>query len=118
MELSSPRFKALAITVGFSFWFFIITSVAGLFSIIYFVSFVVIVFVITQLLSTKISWALDAFALFNTRLFLGIVFVFMISIYGVLFKILKIDLLRLRTKSDSYWLEMEKFDQTRILKQC
>jgi len=118
MELSSPRFKALAVTVGFSFWFFIITSAAGLFSIIYFVSFVVIVFVITQLLSIKIGWALDAFALFNTRLFLGIVFVFMISIYGVIFKILKIDLLRLRTKSDSYWLEMEELDQSRILKQC
>jgi len=33
MELSSQRFKALAVTAGFSLWFFIITSATGLFSI-------------------------------------------------------------------------------------
>ena len=32
MELSSPRFKALAVTAGFSFWFVIITVGIGVFS--------------------------------------------------------------------------------------
>ena len=40
MELSSPRFKAAAVTAGFSLWFFIISSSIGLFSIEVFAIFV------------------------------------------------------------------------------
>ena len=49
MELSSPRFKALAVTAGFSFWFFIISSATGLFSIEALVIFLVLVITITQI---------------------------------------------------------------------
>ena len=51
MELSSPRFKALAVTAGFSLWFFIISSAVGLFSYEAFTIFVAILISITQLFS-------------------------------------------------------------------
>ena len=35
---------------------------------------------------------------------------FVIAIYGILFKVLRIDLLRLQKKNDSYWLEIESND--------
>ena len=41
----------------------------------------------------------------------------MISVYGILFKILKIDLLRLKKQKDTYWLDMEELKSTRIFKQ-
>ena len=52
MELSSLRFKALAVTAGFSLWFFIISSGAGLFSIEAFVIFVAITISITQIFAS------------------------------------------------------------------
>ena len=107
MELSSPRFKALAVTAGFSLWFFIISSATGLFSIEAFVIFIVITIAITQIFAIKLSKALDIFAIINTKIFLGIMFIFVISLYGIYFKILRIDLLRLKKQSSSYWLDTD-----------
>lgn len=117
MEISSPRFKALAITFGFSFWFFIISTSIGFFSFEIFGLFVTITATITQILSKKVSSALDIFAKINTKFFLGILFVSVISIYGILFKFLRIDLLRLKKQPNSYWLSTEHYKEGRILKQ-
>lgn len=117
MELSSPRFKALAVSSGLTLWFFIITSVTGIFSLEIFVIFIVSIFILMQILSFKVSKVLDYFAIFNTKLFLGILFVGVVSIYGILFRILKIDLLRLKKNPDSYWLNIEQLSEERILKQ-
>ena len=117
MELSSPRFKALAVTAGFSLWFFIISSATGLFSFEVFTIFVAILISITQIFAFKLSKALDIFALINTKVFLGILFIFVVSLYGVFFKVLCIDLLRLKKQSSSYWLDIDKIKQSTIFKQ-
>jgi hypothetical protein len=117
MELSSPRFKALTVTAGFSLWFFIISSAIGLFSIDAFVIFVAITIAITQIFAFKLSKALDIFAMINTKIFLGIFFVFVVSLYGMFFKVLRIDLLRLKKQSTSYWLDTDKIKQSTIFKQ-
>ncbi len=107
MQTSSPRFKSLAVTAGLSFWFFIITTGAGVFSLEYLAVFIGIVLTITQIFATKISKGLDVFAIINTKVFLGALFVFVFAIYGILFKFMRIDLLRLKKQNDSYWLEIE-----------
>ena len=107
METSSPRFKSLAVTAGLSFWFFIFSNAAGVFTLEYFGMFVLIILTITQIFAKKISKGLDIFAIINTRVFLGILFIFVISIYGILFRFLRIDLLRLKRQNDSYWLKIE-----------
>ena len=117
MELSSARFKALAVTAGFSLWFFIISSAAGLFSFEVFTIFVAILISITQIFAFKLSKALDIFALINTKVFLGILFIFVVSLYGIFFKVLCIDLLRLKKQSSSYWLDIDKIKQSTIFKQ-
>ena len=117
MELSSTRFKALAVTAGFSLWFFIISSATGLFSFEAFVIFVAVTISITQIFALKLSKALDIFAIINTRIFLGILFVFVISLYGIFFKVLRIDLLRLKKQSSSYWLDIDKIKQSTVFKQ-
>ena len=117
MALSSTRFKALAVTAGFSLWFFIISSATGLFSIDAFVIFVAITITITQIFAFKLSKALDIFAIINTKIFLGILFVFVVSFYGVFFKVLHIDLLRLKKQSSSYWLDTDKIKQSTIFRQ-
>ncbi len=117
METSSPRFKSLAVTAGFSFWFFIITSSMGFFSIEILIIFVVSILITTQIFAVKISKGLDIFAVINTKIFLSILFVGVISIYGILFKILRIDLLRLKNQNDSYWLDIEQTKPNRIRKQ-
>ena len=117
MELSSSRFKALAVTAGFSLWFFIISSVAGLFSFEALAIFVAITISITQIFAFKLSKALDIFALINTKVFLGILFIFVVSLYGIFFKVLCIDLLRLKKQSSSYWLDIDKIKQSTIFKQ-
>ena len=117
MELSSTRFKALAVTAGFSLWFFIISSAAGLFSFEAFAIFVAITIFITQIFAFKLSKALDIFALINTKMFLGILFVFVVSLYGIFFKVLHIDLLRLKKQPSSYWLDTDKIKQSTIFKQ-
>jgi len=117
MELSSPRFKALAVTAGFSFWFIIITTGIGVFSFELFGIFLAITVAITQIFSVKLSKGLDVFAIINTRIFLGILFVFVISLYGILFKALRIDLLGLKKQSSSYWLDLDDIKQSTIFKQ-
>ena len=117
MNASSPRFKSLAVTAGLSFWFFIILSSTGIFSIEIFVVFVISILSITQVFAKKISKGLDIFAIINTKIFLGILFVTVISIYGILFKLLRIDLLRLKKQKGSYWLDLEQTKSHRIRKQ-
>jgi len=117
MELSSPRFKALAVTAGFSFWFFIISSATGLFSLEAFAIFVAITTAITQIFAVKLSKALAVFAMINTKIFLGILFIFMLSLYGIFFKVLRIDLLRLKKQSSSYWLDIDEIKQSTMFKQ-
>ncbi len=117
MELSSPRFKALAVSAGFTFWFFVITSIVGVFTLEYFAIFVAVVFPLMQFMSIKVSGALDIFAIYNTKFFLGILFVFVISLYGIFFRVLRIDLLRTKKHNVTYWLDIEQLKPSRILKQ-
>ena len=117
MELSSPRFKALAVTAGFTFWFIIITTGFGIFSFELLGIFVTITIAVTQIFSVKLSKGLDIFAIINTKVFLGILFVFLISLYGIFFKILRIDLLRLKKQSSSYWLDLDDIKQSTVFKQ-
>jgi len=117
MELSSPRFKALAVTAGFSLWFFIISSASGLFSFEALAIFVALTISITQIFAFKLSKALDIFAIINTKIFVGILFVFVVSLYGIFFKVLHIDLLRLKKQPSSYWLDIDKIKQSTIFKQ-
>lgn len=116
MELSSPRTKALAVTAGLSFWFFIITNSTGLFSIELMISFVAGILLVTQIFALKLSNILDIFAKINTKVFLGLLFVCIITIYAFLFKFLRIDLLRLKKQNNSYWLDVEQ-NEHRIRKQ-
>ncbi len=117
MELSSPRFKALAVALGFSFWFFIISSATGFFSFEVFAIFIVIAISTTQIFVVKLSKGLDVFAIINTKIFLGILFIFVVSLYGIFFKVLRIDLLRLEKQSESYWLHIDKIKQSTIFRQ-
>ena len=118
MELSSPRFKALAVTAGFSFWFIIITIGFGVFSFELLGIFVAITITITQIFSVKLSKGLDIFAIVNTKIFLGILYIFIISVYGILFRILAIDLLRTKWKTQgTYWIDIEQLNEERTLKQ-
>ena len=117
MELSSPRFKSLAVTLGFSFWFFVLSSAIGFFTLEIFGLFVITLFIITQIFTKKLSKILDAFAIFNTKIFLGIIHISVISLYGIFFKILRIDVLRLKKQNDTYWLDIEQLNEGRIEKQ-
>lgn len=117
MELSSPRFKSLAVSFGLSFWFFIITHALNMFSIQDMIIFIVGIVVVTQIFARKISNILDVIAIINTKIFLGILFVCLISLYGIIFRILKIDLLRLQKQNETYWLESEQLKESRIFKQ-
>ena len=117
MELSSPRFKSVVVTAGFSFWFFIIITAFGIFSFEILLIFIASVFAITQTFSSKISKGLDIFAKINTKIFLGALFIFVISIYGILFRVLRIDLLRLKKQNNTYWLDMEHNTTNRMGKQ-
>jgi hypothetical protein len=117
MQTTSPRFKSLAVSAGLTFWFFIITSSTGIFSIELLILFIGIIFSITQVFTKKISKGLDILAIINTKIFLGILFIGLISIYGILFRLLQIDLLRLKKEKNSYWLNVEETGQDRIRKQ-
>ena len=106
MKTSSHRFKSLAVTAGLSFWFFIITSSTEIFSIEILIIFVAVVLSVTQIFTKKISKGLDIFAEINTKIFLGI-----------LFRLLRIDLLRLKKQNNTYWLDVEETKPHRIRKQ-
>ena len=43
--------------------------------------------------------------------------IFVISLYGIFFKILRIDLLRLRKQSSTYWLDLDDIKQSTVYKQ-
>tara|TARA_B110000196_G_C20601688_1_gene411082 strand:+ start:93 stop:449 length:357 start_codon:yes stop_codon:yes gene_type:complete len=117
MDASSPRFKSLAVTAGLSFWFLIILSSAGYFTVEIFIIFIASILIVTQIFTKKISKGLDIFAMINTKIFLGILFCAVISIYGILFRLLRIDLLRLKKQGGSYWLDVEQTPPQRIRKQ-
>ena len=117
MQTSSPRFKSLAVTAGLSFWFFIITTSTGIFSVEILILFVAIILSVTQIFTKKLSKGLDVFAIINTKIFLGILFITVISIYGILFRLLRIDLLRLKKQDETYWLDVEQTKPCRIRKQ-
>ena len=117
MQTSSPRFKSIAVSAGLTFWFFIISSTAGFFFLEILLLFMGIIFSVTQIFTKKISKGLDIFAIINTKIFLGILFIFIISIYGILFRLLQIDLLRLKKQKNSYWLDVEQTKSDRIRKQ-
>ena len=117
MRHSPSRLKALAVTAGFSLWFFIISSITGLFSFEALIIFAAVTLIITQIFAVKLSKAMDIFAIINTKVFLGILFVFVISLYGIFFRILRIDLLRLKKQNTSYWLEIDKKNQSTVVKQ-
>lgn len=117
MQLSSPRFKSIAVTAGLTFWFFIITSTTGYFSYESLLIFSISILTITQIFAYKVSKGLDKFAIFNTTVFLGLLFICIISIYGILFKLLRIDLLRLKKNNETYWLDVEESNSERIVKQ-
>ena len=76
-----------------------------------------VVLSVTQIFAKKISKVLDIFAIINTKIFLGILFVIVISIYGILFRLLRIDLLRLKKQDGTYWLDMDQTKPHRIRKQ-
>ena len=117
MERSSSRFKALAVSAGLSFWFFIISSVTGMFSIEAMLSFIAGIIILTQVFAIKVSKVLDVFAIINTKIFLGILFIFLVSIYGIVFRFLRVDLLRLKKQKVTYWLDTDDFKSNKILKQ-
>ena len=117
MERSSSSFKALAVSAGLSFWFFIISSVVGIFSIEVMLSFIVGIIILTQVFAIKLSKALDVFAIINTKIFLGILFVFLVSIYGIVFRFLGIDLLRQKKHKGTYWLDITNFGSKKMSKQ-
>ena len=117
MKTSSPRFKSISVSAGLTFWFFLISSITGFFSLEFLLLFIGIIFPITQIFAKKISKGLDIFAIINTKFFLGILFISIISVYGILFRLLKIDLLRLKKQNNSYWLDVEQTKSDRIGKQ-
>ena len=80
-------------------------------------SFVAIIIIVTQIFAVKLSKLLDIFAIYNTKIFLGILFVIIISLYGILFRVLRIDLLRLQKQQETYWLDIEQLKVYRIFKQ-
>ena len=117
MEHSSSKFKALAVSAGLSFWFFIISSITGMFSIEAMLLFILAIVITSQIFAIKLSKALDVFAIINTKIFLGILFIFLVSIYGIIFRLLKIDLLRLKKQKETYWLATNDFKPNKISKQ-
>tara|TARA_Y100000758_G_C15760386_1_gene315592 strand:- start:37 stop:393 length:357 start_codon:yes stop_codon:yes gene_type:complete len=117
MEHSSSKFKALAVSAGLSFWFFIISSITGMFSIEAMLLFILAIVIVSQIFAIKLSKALDVFAIINTKIFLGILFIFLVSIYGMIFRLLKIDLLRLKKQKETYWLATNDFKPNKISKQ-
>ena len=117
MKLSSTRFKSIAVTAGLTFWFVILTSTIGYFSYEFLIIFSISILTLTQIFAYKVSKGLDKFAIFNTIVFLGILFIFIMSIYGILFKLLRIDLLRLKKNKETYWLDVEETTSERIVKQ-
>lgn len=104
----NPRLKSLAVTAGLSFWFYVISSSVGLFEPWHLLAFASAVLVATQAFAPRVSRGLDAVAIANTAVFLGLLFATLISLYGLLFRALGVDLLRTRGArgggSSTHWL--------------
>ena len=118
-DLPSTRLKALTITAGFSLWFFIITSATDTFTWEIFAIFVIVLLMATQILAQKITRVLEVFAAINTKVFLGIAFIFVFSVYGLCCRLLRIDLLRLKQDPGqaTYWLPMEAHSMQENIRQ-
>ncbi len=116
-NMESSRFKAIFVSTGISLWFFIITTALGIFTIEIFVIFSSLIFIVTQIFTKRISKYLEIIGIANTKIFLTILFTFVISIYGILFRALRIDLFRTKEQNSTYWLEMERFKVEQIRKQ-
>ena len=82
-----------------------------------FLIFIIILGTVTQIFAVKLSSGLDIFATINTKIFVGVLFIFVISVYGILFRFLGIDLLRLKKQNSTYWLEIDKVKQSTLRKQ-
>ena len=117
MQISPPRSKALVVSAGLSFWFFIIINASGFFSIEIILSFVLGIIAVSQIFAIKLSKVLDTIAVVNTKVFLGILFIFLVSIYGIVFRLLRIDLLRLKKHKETYWLNPNDSKSNKISKQ-
>ena len=106
----NPRLKSLAVTAGLSFWFYVITASVGAFEIWHLLAFAAAVLAVTQAFASRVSRGLDIVAIVNTAVFLGILFTTLISLYGLLFRALRVDLLRTRAGSDAgtYWLPIHE----------
>ena len=105
----NPRLKSLAVTAGLSFWFYLIASAAGVLEPWHLLAFTSAVLVATQAFASRVSRGLDIVAVANTAAFLGLLFATLISLYGLLFRALRVDLLRargVRGGSGTYWLPM------------
>lgn len=104
----NPRLKSLAVTAGLSFWFYVFTASAGVFDVWYLLAFAGAVLAATQAFASRVSRGLDIVAIVNTAVFLGILFATLISLYGLLFRVLRVDLLRTRGDTDTYWLPLHE----------
>ena len=103
----NPRLKSLAVTGGLSFWFYVITASAGVFDIWYLLAFAASVLAATQVFASRVSRGLDIVAIVNTAVFLGLLFATLISLYGLLFRALRVDLLRTQSKGQgTHWLPL------------
>ena len=103
----NPRLKSFAVTAGLSFWFYVFTASASLFDVWYLLAFAAAVLAATQAFATRVSRGLDIVAIVNTVAFLGLLFVTLISLYGLLFRALRVDLLRARGGTGStHWLRL------------
>lgn len=102
----NPRLKSLAVTAGLSFWFYVFTASAGVFDAWYLLAFAGAVLAVTQAFASRVSRGLDIVAIVNTAVFLGILFATLISLYGLLFRALRVDLLRTRGDAGTHWLPL------------
>jgi len=63
---------------------------------------------LTQIFASKLSKVLDIFAIINTKIFLGILFICVVSLYGIFFRVLRIDLFRLKNREQVIGLKLIK----------
>ena len=84
-----------------------IISSIGIFTFELLIIFVASLLATTQIFALKLSKVLDIIAIINTRIILGLLFICVISVYGILLRFIQVDLLRLRKQKESYWLEMD-----------
>ena len=106
------RAKAAAVASGASFWFAVLYWSAGQSDLWPVAAFAAAAFGLALPLARRISGALDAAAAVHSAVFLGAVFVALISLYGMYMRLLRIDLLG-RSEAGTYWRPREKHDPRR-----